>query len=59
MSGGMIKTFARVVRNEGFLGLYKGLVPPLIGSSIFRAVQFAAYNACQTSLSDNTSLRYY
>lgn len=53
----MIKTFTRVVRYEGFMGLYKGLLPPLIGSSIFRAVQFAAYNACQTTLNDSVYLR--
>jgi len=57
MNGGMLKTFSNVVRREGFLGLYKGLLPPLIGSSIFRAVQFAAYNACQKALDDTELLR--
>ncbi len=41
---GMFSTFAQVIRNEGFFALYKGLLPPLIGSSIFRSIQFGVYN---------------
>jgi solute carrier family 25 carnitine/acylcarnitine transporter 20/29 len=57
MKGGMLNTFAKVVRNEGILALYKGLLPPLIGSSIFRSVQFGVFNACMTSWKDSTSMR--
>lgn len=31
-TGGMMRTFATVIKNEGFFALYKGLLPPLIGS---------------------------
>jgi solute carrier family 25 carnitine/acylcarnitine transporter 20/29 len=48
----MFQTFRTVIRNEGFLSLYKGLLPPLFGSSIFRAVQFGVYNAAYTELDD-------
>jgi hypothetical protein len=41
---GMVKTFQHVVRTEGTIGLFRGLMPPLIGSSIFRSVQFGVYN---------------
>jgi hypothetical protein len=37
---GMTRTFAHVVKNEGVIGLFRGLMPPLMGSSIFRSVQF-------------------
>lgn len=33
---------------EGKVGFYRGLVPPLIGSSIFRALQFASFEAFYT-----------
>ena len=36
----MINTFKHVVRTEGVIGLYRGILPPLVGSSIFRSVQF-------------------
>eukprot|EP00455_Lapot_gusevi_P008708 TRINITY_DN1381_c0_g1_i3.p1 TRINITY_DN1381_c0_g1~~TRINITY_DN1381_c0_g1_i3.p1 ORF type:complete len:300 (+),score=67.79 TRINITY_DN1381_c0_g1_i3:55-954(+) len=42
--GGMLRTFVAVVRCEGLVGLYRGILPPLFGSSIFRSVQFGAYN---------------
>lgn len=37
---GMTKTFVHVVKTEGTIGLFRGLLPPLLGSSIFRSVQF-------------------
>jgi len=51
-TGGMLRTFATVIRKEGFLALYKGLLPPLIGSGIYRSVQFGVYNACWTWFGD-------
>lgn len=58
MKTGMTTSFINVIKDEGFLALYKGLVPPLVGSSIFRAVQFAVYNACHTSLKEVPFFRY-
>jgi solute carrier family 25 (mitochondrial carnitine/acylcarnitine transporter), member 20/29 len=57
MNGGMTATFKNVVKNEGFLALYKGLMPPLIGSSIFRSVQFGVYSWCQTLQKDIDFMR--
>ena len=37
------KTLLTVFKSEGIKGLYRGLLPPLVGSSIFRSVQFSAY----------------
>lgn len=50
--GGMIHTMTSIVRNEGFFALYKGLLPPLLGSSIFRSVQFGVYSAVYTKMGD-------
>ena len=58
MKGGTLHTFRKVIQNEGVLALYKGLIPPLIGSSIFRSVQFGVFNACMTSWKDTPSMRY-
>lgn len=52
MRGGMFNTFSNVVKNEGFLALYKGLLPPLIGSSIFRSIQFGVYNSTYANLKE-------
>jgi hypothetical protein len=35
-TGGMMRTFATVIKNEGFFALYKGLLPPLIGSGTLK-----------------------
>eukprot|EP01138_Halocafeteria_seosinensis_P007857 gb/GECG01008027.1/.p1 GENE.gb/GECG01008027.1/~~gb/GECG01008027.1/.p1 ORF type:complete len:321 (+),score=19.60 gb/GECG01008027.1/:1-963(+) len=43
VKGGSIRTLVKVVKTEGFLALYRGLLPPLIGSGIFRSVQFAGF----------------
>ncbi|KAL6078072.1 Mitochondrial carrier [Balamuthia mandrillaris] len=52
-AGGMFKTFATVIQKEGFLALYRGLLPPLIGSGIYRSVQFGVYNSVWTLMKDS------
>ncbi|ORY44685.1 mitochondrial carrier [Rhizoclosmatium globosum] len=48
-SGGMVSSFKRVLMSEGGVrGLYKGVIPPLIGSGVYRSVQFAVYEALYT-----------
>ena len=44
------KILRNIIKQEGFLALYKGLTPPLVGSSIFRAVQFASYSTMYAAL---------
>ena len=41
-----------VVKSEGFTGLYRGLLPPLVGSSIFRSVQLTTYAGAYAGTSD-------
>lgn len=50
--GGMLSTFRDVIRREGVMALYKGLLPPLIGSTVFRSIQFGVYNAAYTLMKD-------
>jgi len=57
-TGGMIRTFRTVIKHEGFFALYKGLLPPLIGSGIFRSVQFSVYNSMWTWLADKSGMRH-
>ena len=40
-SQNMLKTFSRTVREHGIRGLYRGALPPLFGSGLFRSTQFA------------------
>ncbi|RNA43790.1 carnitine-acylcarnitine carrier [Brachionus plicatilis] len=46
----MIKTFSKVFGKEGIKGLYRGCVPPLMGSGIYRSIQFSAFEATYTVL---------
>ena len=47
--GGALRTLVGVVRSEGFLALYRGLLPPLLGSSLFRSVQISVYASAYTA----------
>jgi hypothetical protein len=38
-----LQTARAIVASEGVRGLYRGLLPPLLGSSLFRSVQFSVY----------------
>ena len=37
-----------VYERGGLIGFYRGVVPPFIGSTIFRSLQFSAYEAVYT-----------
>lgn len=49
-SSGMFQSFIRTVKTQGIRGLYKGCLPPLMGSGIFRSAQFAVFEATYTYL---------
>lgn len=40
-SQSMLRTFGRTLREQGVRGLYRGALPPLMGSGLFRSTQFA------------------
>jgi solute carrier family 25 carnitine/acylcarnitine transporter 20/29 len=41
-----------IARQGGIQGFYKGFIPPLIGSTFFRSIQFASYGAVVTFCKD-------
>jgi len=47
-SQGMIQSFMKTLRAEGIRGLYRGCVPPLWGSGIYRSTQFAVFESVYT-----------
>ena len=46
----------QVVQKQGFLALYKGLLPPLAGSVVFRSIQFSTYIGTYVALEDSEAL---
>ena len=54
--GSAVRTLVDFVRAEGPLALYRGLLPPLFGSSVFRSVQFSAYGALMGTFRDSPAL---
>jgi len=44
----MMSVIKRVWRTEGIRGFFRGVVPPLCGSSIYRSTQFAVFEAVYT-----------
>jgi len=44
-----LQTARAVLASEGVRGLYRGLLPPLLGSSVFRSVQFGAFGAAMSA----------
>lgn len=49
----MVNTFVRTFKAEGLKGLYRGWVPPLIGSGIYRSIQFSKFEAVYTFLDND------
>jgi solute carrier family 25 carnitine/acylcarnitine transporter 20/29 len=50
VSAGILSTGRNIVRKEGFLALYKGMVPPLISLSILNTATFTSYSYLQSLL---------
>lgn len=59
MKMGMIASFRRLYMEEGIRGLYRGIIPPLFGSSIFRAVQFSVYGGAYRALGEDDTIGKY
>ncbi|XP_078657745.1 uncharacterized protein LOC144903474 [Branchiostoma floridae x Branchiostoma belcheri] len=55
--GGAFRTLIKVLRTQGIVGLYRGCIPPLWGSGIFRSTQFAVFEAVYTYM-DNSFGKY-
>ena len=55
----MFQSFTRTLREQGIRGLYRGCIPPIFGSGIYRSAQFAAFEGMYTFLGDNYSVMKY
>lgn len=53
----MFKTFKIVIAKDGLTGLYRGCIPPLWGSGIYRSAQFSAFEAVYTILDNQFGKR--
>lgn len=56
-SRNMFRSFTTTLQTQGIRGLYRGALPPLCGSGIFRSTQFAVFEAAYTYL-NNPFFRY-
>jgi solute carrier family 25 carnitine/acylcarnitine transporter 20/29 len=59
MKMGMFSSFRRLWLEEGIRGLYRGILPPLLGSSVFRAIQFSVYGGAYRALGEDPSVGPY
>ena len=41
--GGMWDALKKVYRTQGFVGFYRGCIPPLWGSAVYRSAQVRAH----------------
>jgi len=47
MYGGMISCLSNTVRQQGFRGLYAGILPALVSNGADNAIMFGTYGQCQ------------
>lgn len=52
--GNMVSSCTALWRSEGLAGFYRGVVPPLLGSSIYRSSQFAVYEMAHKQMAGPT-----
>lgn len=50
---GMFNSSLKLLRTEGVIGFYRGFFPPLVGSGMYRSIQFSAFEATYTFLDNN------
>lgn len=55
----MFQTFIKTLRTQGPIGLYRGCIPPLWGSGIYRSTQFAVFEAAYTFLGQRSPVWTY
>ena len=47
MYSGVMDCAKKIVKTEGFAGLYKGTLTPLLGAGVCVAIQFGALENCK------------
>jgi solute carrier family 25 carnitine/acylcarnitine transporter 20/29 len=54
---GYIQSVKMVYERGGLIGFYRGVIPPFIGSTIFRSIQFSAFEAVYTKCESHPNLK--
>ena len=54
---GYLETVQKIYSTDGAIGFYRGCFPPLVGSVIFRSLQFSVYEAFQTATDNNDFMK--
>ncbi|XP_008202006.1 mitochondrial folate transporter/carrier [Nasonia vitripennis] len=54
---GPINAFGKIVKNEGFVGLYRGIVPNIIGAGAAWGSYFFLYNCIKTWIQDGNTTK--
>ena len=49
-SKGMLQTCVKIFKTGGIKGFYRGCVPPLWGSGVYRSIQFSAFEASYVNI---------
>lgn len=58
--GGTVReTVRQIYVTEGLRGFYRGCIPPMWGSAVYRGAQFAVYNELYTKLGTRPEMREY
>lgn len=50
------KAFSKTIKSEGIRGLYRGVLPPLLGASIFRSSTIGVFEATYTAAAGSPAL---
>lgn len=53
---GALRSLRQTLAEGGWRALYRGLLPPLLGSVLYRSVQFSAYSAAYAACRDSRAL---
>jgi len=54
LSGSSSKVFFATLAKEGPIGLYRGCIPPLLGASVLRSVQFGVFVSAMSFMNNET-----
>lgn len=49
----MLNTASKILKLESPIGFFRGVIPPILGSSLFRATQFSVFEAMYTYLDNH------
>ena len=54
---GYVQSIKMVYERGGLIGFYRGVVPPFFGSTIYRSLQFSAFEAVYTKCETHETLK--